>query len=64
MTKDSQFLNWLADRLVHVYGESPNVDFVHKLREIAKNIDPEQTRLNPCVGLRDHRVEKVEWEPK
>ena len=35
-SKDSEFLNWLADRLVHVYGESPNVDFVLKLREIAK----------------------------
>jgi hypothetical protein len=29
------FLDWLADRLVHVYGESPNVDFVLKLRELA-----------------------------
>lgn len=60
MTKDNEFLNWLADRLVHVYGESPNVDFVHKLREIAKNTDPEQTRLNPCVGLRDHRLTEEE----
>lgn len=33
--KDLEFLNWIADRLVNVYGESPNVDFVHKLREIA-----------------------------
>ena len=26
------FLDWVADRLVHVYGESPNVDFVLSLR--------------------------------
>lgn len=26
------FLDWIADRLVHVYGESPNVDFVLSLR--------------------------------
>ena len=26
------FLNWVADRLVHVYGESENVDFVISLR--------------------------------
>lgn len=32
---DSQFLNWVADRLVHVYGESPNTDFVLKLRSMA-----------------------------
>lgn len=29
------FLEWIADRLVHVYGESPNVDFVLSLRERA-----------------------------
>lgn len=28
-------LHWIADRLVHVHGESPNVDFVLRLREIA-----------------------------
>jgi len=32
---DSHFLTWLADRLVHVYGENPNVDFVHATRRIA-----------------------------
>lgn len=32
-----EFLNWLADRLVHLYGESDNVDFVLKLRELAKS---------------------------
>ena len=32
---DPEFLNWLADRLVFVYGESPNVDFVRRLREMA-----------------------------
>lgn len=28
-------LDWVADRLVHVYGESPNIDFVLTLRERA-----------------------------
>jgi hypothetical protein len=27
-----RFLAWIADRLVNVYGESPNVDFVLSLR--------------------------------
>ena len=31
---DKVFLQWLIDRLVHHYGENPNVDFVHRLREI------------------------------
>lgn len=35
METDSEFLSWLADRLVHVYGENPNVDFVHATRRIA-----------------------------
>lgn len=29
------FLDWLADRLVNIYNESPNVDFVISLRERA-----------------------------
>lgn len=37
--KDKEFLEWLIDRLVHVYGESPNVDFIHKLKKIADNIE-------------------------
>lgn len=32
------FLNWIADRLVHVYGESERVDFVTKLRNISNDI--------------------------
>jgi len=30
------FLDWMADRLVHVYGENPEVDFVKSLRERAR----------------------------
>lgn len=33
ITPDSTFFHWLAERLVHVYGESPNVDFVLSLKE-------------------------------
>ncbi len=36
MTEDKVFLNWLADRLVHVYNEKPNVDFVQKVKRLAK----------------------------
>lgn len=25
---DVTYLNWLKERMIHVYGESPNVDFV------------------------------------
>ena len=30
------FLDWVADRMVHVYGESENVDFVLALRRRAE----------------------------
>lgn len=33
--KDRKFLLWLADRLVYVYGENEDTDFVLKLRDIA-----------------------------
>jgi hypothetical protein len=43
--KDKPFLEWLASRLVNVYGESEYVDFVHKLRAIAKATpDDQETR--------------------
>lgn len=32
---DTEFLNWVADRFTTVHGESPNVDFVQRLREVA-----------------------------
>ncbi len=31
---DREFLHWVADRLVLIHGESPNVDFVLKLRKM------------------------------
>lgn len=37
------FLDWVADRFVFVYGESPNIGFVQSLREHAKRI---QAALN------------------
>lgn len=33
--KDKEFLIWLYERLIHQYGESPNVDFAQRLKSIA-----------------------------
>lgn len=41
---DSMFLNWIADRFVNAHGESPNVDFVLKLRELAAAYPTPSTR--------------------
>lgn len=47
-SSDAEFLRWMADRLVHVYKESPNVDFVLKLRAIAAS--------NLLNGITDHEA--------
>lgn len=36
---DVEFLKWIRDRLVYVYKESPNTDFVHRLGEITKRFE-------------------------
>lgn len=43
---DKGFLHWVADRLVKVHDESPNVDFVLKLRSIARAIPDNQYTPN------------------
>lgn len=40
---NSEFLQWLADRLVYVYGESINADFVQRTLNIAKQLEPPMT---------------------
>ncbi len=36
---DKEFLTWIRDRIVNVYEESPNVDFVRRLEEVIDNLD-------------------------
>lgn len=48
---DAEFLNWVADRLVHVYGESENVDFVLKLRRLAKEVRSTREGVAEAVRL-------------
>lgn len=36
---DKEFLNWIADRLLNVFGEDPNADFIHRLRNIGNKIE-------------------------
>lgn len=38
-TTPAGFLRWIADRLVHVYGEDENVDFVQAARRHADSLD-------------------------
>lgn len=36
---DTDFLRWVRDRLVHVYKESPNTDFVLRMEEVTKRFE-------------------------
>lgn len=35
---DYEFMKWLENRMIHVYGESENVDFLHRLRRIQEKV--------------------------
>jgi len=41
--KDKEFLLWLVDRLIYVYHEDSNADFIWKLRCIAKSVGNKET---------------------
>lgn len=40
---DTEFLLWLADRLVYVYNESENTDMVRRIKKIAEKIRDRKT---------------------
>ena len=46
--KDREFLNWVHDRMINVYGENRNIDFLHKLRAIIRNYP--QDKETPNIG--------------
>lgn len=54
MLRDAEFLSWMADRLVFVYGESPNIDFVHYLRRLATEAEKKERRraLHRYIAVR------------
>lgn len=31
---DSDFLSWMYNRIINIYGESPNTDFMHRFHKI------------------------------
>lgn len=49
---DSEFLRWLAERLVFVYKESPNVDFVTRTKEIATRLEWGSSVLKAVEAVR------------
>lgn len=37
---DAEYLRWLRDRLIYVYSESPNCDYVKRLERIIEHLKP------------------------
>ncbi len=57
-----EFLNWIADRFVNVYGESGNVDFVIALRRRADEIESlraENAKLKEDLANRTRQLSEV-----
>lgn len=48
--RDREFLMWLHERLEHVHGESPIVDYMHKLRAIIKETPIDKSTPNCGTG--------------
>lgn len=48
---DKEFLYWIIDRLTNVFGENPNADFIHRLRNIANKLayNDIRTRLGRLI---------------
>lgn len=53
--KDRDFLMWIHERLQHVHGESPLVDYMHKLRAIIATTpkNKETAAVNTCNNLEE-----------
>jgi hypothetical protein len=60
--RDVDHLTWIRERLVHVYGESPNVDFVLRLGEIIDGASAPAPRAVRTLPL-SHDFQNVPgWE--
>lgn len=52
---DKEFLQWIYNRLVEVHGESPQRDYMHRLRAIA-DVQDRHTPNVPRVTIEDVRM--------
>lgn len=54
-SKDSEHLQWIHDRIVNVYNESENVDFLHRLRDIIKEVKDTEDGLEAYLKYRENK---------
>jgi hypothetical protein len=62
MTK-SEHLQWLHDRIINVYGENKNVDFLHKFREIIEDFNKTESIIaqqDSIIGSQSRKISYLE----
>jgi hypothetical protein len=60
---DLRMLMWFHDRLTEVYKESPNVDYMHRLRAIIATVEPTKVSIEE-VSYEDLQVRMIVGEEK
>ena len=53
--KNSKHLQWLHDRIVNVYDENPNVDFLIRFREIIKELKDSEDGFETYLKFRERK---------
>jgi len=56
--KDSEHLQWIHDRIINVYNESENVDFLIRLREIIKTTKDSEDGFEKYMIYVEERIKK------
>tara|TARA_R110000796_G_scaffold11688_1_gene39367 strand:+ start:4565 stop:4840 length:276 start_codon:yes stop_codon:yes gene_type:complete len=54
-TKDSEHLQWLHNRMIHVYGERPNVDFLNRFRTIIEEVKEKEDNFESYLKYLESR---------
>tara|TARA_R110000851_G_scaffold119780_7_gene247782 strand:+ start:4730 stop:4996 length:267 start_codon:yes stop_codon:yes gene_type:complete len=63
MTKNSEHLQWLHNRMIHVYGESPNVDFLNRFRTIIEDVKEKEDNFERYLKYLESREDVKEKGP-
>lgn len=50
---DKEFLMWVYERLVHVHGENPNSDYMHRFQRIIKSMEKESAIMENATAGND-----------
>lgn len=48
---DREILIWIHERLVHVHGDSPYVDYMHALRDVIHGTSEDKVSRGPAVTM-------------